>query len=346
MRLLDLLYGSDEMLEKRMGGNSNSDIDSSSTMYPTATEEPFTSFMELPTTLGFTWADDLTKDDPNFAQPEQGLKYFAHFDAKHHQTTSVTGCKVHDIKSIYAYLRRHQRNMQQAGTIIMDTDNWAVEEEMGILLRRLVTGNHSREIRFGQRHCFEAWLKVIQVTVLDNFDFLPRIKRGQIIFIVLQKLLPMLTRTSLNGNGQDDGFLLQLARTILLCIGRLHKDGKAMDQQQSESTDSIHTTTTSKRLHTLSAESSLSLHRQLHDIFERTIKVIEDSTMTDDVRRTMYASAIHLVQTLSSENKATIELRQEMVKQLARLRSLRSLHPPSTKQPSESPAPKPTVSIV
>jgi hypothetical protein len=116
--------------------------------------------------------------------------------------------------------------------------------------------------------------------------------------------------------------------------------------QQSESTDSIHTTTTSQRLHTLSAESSLSLHRQLHDIFERMIKVIEDSTMTDDVRRTMYASAIHLVQTLSSENKATIELRQEMVKQLARLRSLRALHPPSTTQPSESSAPKPPVIIV
>lgn len=357
MRLLDLLYGSDETLEKRMGGGSgslangtNGDIDSSSTMYPAATEEPFTSFMELPTTLGFTWSDDLTKDessDFNFAQPEQGMKYFAHFDAKHHQTTSVTGCEVHDIKSIYAYLRRHQRNMQQAGTIIMDTDNWAVEEEMGILLRRLVSDNHSREIRFGQRHCFEAWQNVIQVTLLDNFDFLPSMKRGQIIFILLQKLLPLLTRTSLNGNGQDDGFLLQLARTILLCIGRLHKDSKAMDQK-SESADNIHTTattTSSQRLHTLSAESSLSLHRQLQDTFERMIKVIEDSTMTDDVHRIMYASAIHLVQTLSSDNKATIELRQEMVKQLARLRSLRAatLHPPSTKQKSEASTPKPTL---
>ncbi|KAI8344438.1 nucleoporin Nup186/Nup192/Nup205 [Chlamydoabsidia padenii] len=306
IRLLDLLYGGEDTLEKRMRGTNGLDNNDDPTLWPTVIEEPFTSFMELPTTLGFTWLDDLTKDDDSTQPPTQGLKYFSHFDTKHHQTTSVTGCKVHDIKSIYAYLRRHQRNMQQAGTIIMDTDNWAVEEEMGTLLRRLMADNHSREIQCGQQHCFEAWQQVIQVTVLDNFEFLSRAKRDKIISVLLQKLLPMLI------NGTDNDFLLQLARTILLCVGRLHKDSK-------ETIDSSPT------------DPPLALHRQLQGIFEIIIKVVQDSTMTRDVRRTMYASAIHLVRTLPN-NKASTDIRQEMVKQLAQLRSslADTLDPPVT----------------
>ncbi|CAO3590836.1 unnamed protein product [Absidia cylindrospora] len=331
LRLLDLLYGGDETLENSMNGD-DTDRNNNGSSYlmqrHTVTEEPFTSFMELPTTLGFTWRDDLTKDiDNDETATVSALKYFSHFDAKHHRTKSVSGCEVNDIQAIYSYLRRQQRNMQQAGTLMMENDNWAAEKEMGDILRRLMADNHTREIQYGQRHCFEAWLQLIQVTVLDNFDIFPRVKRGKIIAILILKLLPMFTQSALNGNGKEDSFLLGLARTLLVFMGRLYQDSK--------DTSNV-----------LSAESSLTLHQQLHGIFERMVNVVQDTTMISDVRRTMYAAMIQLVRTLPSENEAAKELRQVMVKELARVRTSIAdiLDQPSTKQTLSSSPPQPSTS--
>ncbi|KAI8084516.1 nucleoporin Nup186/Nup192/Nup205 [Halteromyces radiatus] len=262
-RLLNLLYGDDD-------NNTTTDQQRLASV-----EEPFTSFMDLPTTLDFTWEDDLIKKNT------LALHYFDRFDAKLFQTTSVTGCKVNDIRSIYGYLRRQQRNLQQAGTLMMDTDNWAAEKEMGDLLRHVMADNHAREIQHGQHHCFDAWLQVIQITVIDNFDFLPPTKRERILGVLMIKLVSLLTKYK-----QDEKLLMGVAHTLLLFMQRLHHED--------------HPATL--------------IHQQLYGVFENLVRLMP--SMPKQVRPILYAAMVHLVQTLRGST-----LRLDMLQQLAKLRA-------------------------
>ncbi|KAI8064411.1 nucleoporin Nup186/Nup192/Nup205 [Gongronella butleri] len=296
-----------------MNNNDNMVPSTPSTPFVTATTTP-----PAPTTT-LSPAASSTILSQQQQQQQQQQPQFVHvyfkddFNAAIYQTSSPSGCKVFDIRLIYSHMRNAQRDMQDKGILTTNDDHYACEREMGAILALCMAKNHENEVRFAQEHCFDAWLHVLQIALLDNFDLLPRDGCLTILAHLISNLLPIVDRRRAAASSSSiptDTWTLGMARTLLLLMTRLRASYQNQQNDQNNKKKQNHIDIHRKN-NILTTSDLPQLCRQLEVIFDHLTRLLQSENLTHTVKKTLYAATIHLVRVVAL-NKDMLNVVQAM----------------------------------
>ncbi|KAF9463318.1 nucleoporin Nup186/Nup192/Nup205 [Collybia nuda] len=229
--------------------------------------------VEFLQSLMFDWSDSLTVESMN-------LQFLSQLNLHSCIRTDAAGCQIVDRTALLNLLTIAKKTLHAQGAIVTPAHTEQLRQEANYVLESCAVENHRREVAHGMATGYEAWRRLLDMTLTKCFDRLPHDRRENMLFDLLHVLpsairLPDLQETT----------AVLLSEAVLSCITKLREDRRHQLITQSIGGDS---------------ESGSLPAERLYSILQSIVESIIDSNRVELVRGNLYAALINYVHLIVS----------------------------------------------
>ncbi|KAI0944532.1 hypothetical protein AcW1_002214 [Taiwanofungus camphoratus] len=265
--LLELLFGSEEDYydDEEMAWEND--------LFKTFREvgQSHLRMVEFIQSLDFDWSDSLV------VQPVE-LQFLGQLNLQSCLRVDESGCEIVDRTALLSLLTLARRTLHMQGHIVTQTHLEQLTAETSYIMESCAVENHRREVHYAAASGYEAWRRLLDMSLIKCFERLPHDRRENMLFDLLH-VLPLILRSP---NIQESTAVL-LAEAMLSTITKLREDRYHQIILQSAGGD---------------VESGSLPAERLYNLLRSVLECITDNSRIELVRGNLYASLInylHLV---------------------------------------------------
>ncbi|KAG5340572.1 hypothetical protein C0989_001177 [Termitomyces sp. Mn162] len=262
-----------ELLEILFGNPS--DLDPEDRPYPQFREmgQSHLRIIEFLQSLMFDWSDSLHIEPLD-------LQFLGQLDIHSCVRVNAAGCEIIDRTALLSVLTTAKRALHAQGSIVTIAHMEQLQQEAVYILESCVIENHRREISHSVAKGYEAWRRLLDLTLTKSFDRLPHDRRENMLFDLLH-VLP--TAIGYQQTGEPTAILLSEA--VLSSITKLREDRRQQLIAQSAGGN---------------PESGSLPAERLFAILRSIIECITENNRVELVRGNLYATLINYVHLIMS----------------------------------------------
>ncbi|KAJ3843324.1 nucleoporin Nup186/Nup192/Nup205 [Lentinula raphanica] len=265
--VLDILFGNESVLDESVSWQ----------------EEVFRPFREIGQShlkiiefvqsLTFEWEDSL-------AVKPVDLQLLAEVNLQACLRKDAAGCEIIDRSSLLMLLTTARRALFAHNKIVTPVQAQQLEAETSYILESSAIENHRRQVVHAVSTGFEAWRRVLDITLTRCFDYLPQDHRENMLFDILH-VLP----TIIKSEDIHESTVVLLSEVVLSSMTKLHEDRRHQVILQSAGGE---------------PHSELLPAERLYLILRNILDCIVGSNHIELVRGNLYAALINYVNLVSS----------------------------------------------
>jgi nuclear pore complex protein Nup205 len=229
--------------------------------------------IEFVQSLNFDWSDSLTVRHVE-------LDFLKQVDLQACLRKDSTGCEIVDRTALLSLLNSARQFLHAQGRIVTQAHVEQLRDEMNYIRESCAVENHRRQVRFATAASFEAWRRLLDMTLAKCFQRLPHDRRENMLFDLLH-VLPMAMRSP---NVQDATAVL-LSEAILSSVTKLREDRRHQIVVQSAGGD---------------ADAGSLPAERLYNLLRNILECILDNNHLELVRGNLYAALINYLHLVSS----------------------------------------------
>ncbi|KAJ4481027.1 nucleoporin Nup186/Nup192/Nup205 [Lentinula aciculospora] len=234
--------------------------------------------IEFVQSLTFEWGDSLTVKSLD-------LQLFAEVNLQACLRKDAAGCEIIDRSALLMLLTTARRALFAQNKILTPVQAQQLEAETSYILESSAIENHRRQVVHAVSTGFEAWRRVLDITLNRCFDGLPQDHRENMLFDILHVLPPIIKSEDIH-----ESTAVLLSEVILSSITKLSEDRRHQIILQSAGGD--------PQSESLPAE-------RLYLILRSILECIVGSNHIELVRGNLYAALINYVNLVSSPENST-----------------------------------------
>ncbi|RDB19677.1 hypothetical protein Hypma_013316 [Hypsizygus marmoreus] len=229
--------------------------------------------IEFLQSLMFDWSDSL-------AVEPMKLEFLGQLNLLSCVRTDATGCEIIDRTALLSLLSAAKRALHAQGVVVTAAHSEQLQHEAAYILESCVVENHRREISHSIATGYEAWRRLLDMTLTKCFDRLPHDRRENMLFDLLH-VLP----TAIQSPDIQESTAVLLSEAVLSAITKLREDRRQQIIAQSAGGNS---------------ESGSLPAERLYAILRSILGGIIDNNRVELVRGNLYAALINYVHLISS----------------------------------------------
>ncbi|KAG6907715.1 hypothetical protein DXG01_007628 [Tephrocybe rancida] len=262
------LKGVSELLEILFGNPSDLEPE----------DEPYHKFREIGQShmriieflqsLAFDWSDSLAVDAID-------LQFLGQLNIHSCIRADASGCQVIDRTALLSLLTAAKRALHVQGNVVTVAHAEQLQREAAYILESCVIENHRREIAHSIAKGYEAWRRLLDLTLTKCFERLPHDRRENMLFDLLH-VLP----TAIRSPEIEEPTAVLLSETVLSSITKLREDRRQQLIAQSAGGN---------------AESGALPAERLFAILRSILESITENNRVELVRGNLYAALINYV---------------------------------------------------
>ncbi|TFK69765.1 hypothetical protein BDN72DRAFT_959281 [Pluteus cervinus] len=234
--------------------------------------------IEFLRSLMFDWSDSLV------VQPLQ-VQFLNQLNLSSCLRTDARGCEIVDRNALIALLTTARRTLRSQGAIATAAQSEQLNKETSYVLESCAIENHRREVTQAVAVSYEAWRRLLDMSLTKCFDRLPRDSRENMLFDLLHILPPAISTPDL-----DQATAVLLSETTLSTITKLREDRRHQIIIQSAGGD---------------AEAGALPAERLYSILRSILEGILDNSRVELVRGNLYAALINYIHLIVSSHTPT-----------------------------------------
>ncbi|TFY64741.1 hypothetical protein EVJ58_g2418 [Rhodofomes roseus] len=237
--------------------------------------------IEFLQSLDFDWSDSL------IVQPVE-LQFLGQLNLQSCVRVNEDGCEIVDRTALLSLLASARRALHAQNQVMRPTHLQQLTAEGIYVLESCAIENHRREVQFAAVSAYEAWRRLLDMTLMKCFNRLPYDRREDMLFDLLH-VMPLIMRST---NTQEPTAIL-LAEAMLSTITKLREDRHHQIILRSAGGD---------------VEAGSLPAERLHALLRSILECIVDNSRIELVRGNLYACLVnylHLV--LSSDGARDVD---------------------------------------
>jgi nuclear pore complex protein Nup205 len=262
-----------KLLELLFSSSSSVSEDPEDSLLGAAPGQSLIRVLEIFDTLSVQWTDYAAPADMN-------LQFYASIDWNASLREDENGCPIYDSSVLLSLMTSTRRQYQQQGALGADGVQRLLKAETKYVLESAVVENHRREIEYAKLMAYEAWRRVLDISLAKAFDRLPQEQREGILFDTLQAIPPVLAASV-----TSSPTAILLSEVILSLITKLREDHHNQLVLQTSPQDSFAASVPTDRLHVL---------------FKSILDCLLNSVNTERARGNLYAALTNYLQLVLS----------------------------------------------
>ncbi|KAG8996360.1 hypothetical protein FRB93_000744 [Tulasnella sp. JGI-2019a] len=243
--------------------------------------QPLIRLLEIFDSLDFKWEDTIKPKSIN-------LQVYREADFAACQETDENDCQVYSVPLVMGVVSTKRRQIQRQNGATPEALLNQIKAETSFVLDSCVRENHERQIERARAKSFEAWTRVLDVTLHESFDRLPLERRELITLDILQALATFLSRTSVSL-----AIAQLLAESILTLTTVLRADRHHQEVVQSTVDDAF--------------AASLPVDR-VHSAFRSIVQCVAQNGTSEAVRGNLYSSLTNFIHLVTAEDNTETQL--------------------------------------
>ncbi|KAF9219350.1 hypothetical protein BS17DRAFT_804452 [Gyrodon lividus] len=229
--------------------------------------------IEFVQSLSFDWSDSLA------ANPVD-LEFLGSLNLHACVRVDPTGCEVVDRTALLSLLTFACRTLHTQGRITTTGQAEKLNAETAYVLESCAIENHRREVSYAVATGYEAWRRLLDMTLMKCFNRLPHDRRENMLFDLLH-VLPGIVHSDV-----QESTAVLLSETILSTITKLREDRRHQVMLQSAGGD---------------AEAGLLPTERLYALLRSLLECILDNNRSELVRGNLYACLINYLHLVSAD---------------------------------------------
>ena len=230
--------------------------------------------IEFVESLGFDWSDSLTTTPVD-------LEYLGSLNLQACARVDATGCEVVDQSALLSLLTSTCRSLHSQGRITTTAQAEKLNAETAYILESCAIENHRREVSYAVATGYEAWRRLLDMTLTKCFHRLPHDRRENMLFDVLH-VLPRIVRSDV-----QEGTAVLLSEAILSTITKLREDRRHQIMLQSAGGD---------------IEAGALPTERLYALVRSVLECILDNNRSELVRGNLYACLVNYLHLVSADD--------------------------------------------
>ncbi|KAH0834004.1 hypothetical protein J3R83DRAFT_11240 [Lanmaoa asiatica] len=230
--------------------------------------------IEFIQSLSFDWSDSLTTTPVD-------LEYLGSLNLHACVRVDATGCEVVDQSALLSLLTSACRTLHSQGRISTTAQAEKLNAETAYILESCAIENHRREVSYAVATGYEAWCRLLDMTLTKCFNRLPHDRRENMLFDLLH-VLPGIVRSDV----QETTAVL-LSEAILSTITKLREDRRHQIMLQSAGGD---------------IEAGSLPTERLYALLRSLLECILDNNRSELVRGNLYACMINYLNLVSADD--------------------------------------------
>ena len=234
--------------------------------------------IEFLQSLNFDWSDSVS------VKPTE-LQLFKQLNLQSCLRTNAAGCEVVDRNALLSLMASARRTLHSKGNIVTPTLLEQLNAETTYILESCAVENHRREVRHAIAISYDAWRRLLDMTLTKCFTRLPHDRRENMLFDLLHVLPGTIQSTNI-----PETTAMLISETVLSSITKLREDRRHQVIIQSADGDN--------EAGSLPAE-------RLYAFLGSVCGCILDSDRMDLVRGNLYAVLINYFHLISSNEEGT-----------------------------------------
>jgi len=232
--------------------------------------------VEFVQSLSFEWVDSLSVETVD-------LQFLGSLNLSSCVRVDDKGCEVVDKSALLTLLIAARHTLHSQGQIVTPAQQERLQAETTYILESCVVENHRREISFANATGFDAWRRLVDMTLIKCFARLPRDRRETMLFDLLHEIPPIIRSSNIH-----ESTSVLLSEVSLSLITKLREDRRSQLLIQSAGVDSDAGSLPAERLYAI-------LHSILECILDNRIEL---------VRGNLYAALINYFHLISSDSES------------------------------------------
>ena len=256
---------------------------------PSLADDPFRPFQEVGQShmrvieflqsLMFDWSDSLVV-------PPLELQFLGQLDLQLCVRRDATGCEIVDRSAVLSLLTSEKRALHSQGAIVTSAQAEQLQREVAYILESCAVENHRREVMHAISAGYEAWRRLLDMSLTKCFDRLPHDRRENMLFDLLH-VIP----TAIHSIEIEEATAILLSETVLSSITKLREDRRRQIVAQSAGGDT---------------ESGSLPAERLYSILQSILEGIIDNNRVELVRGNLYAALINYVHLIASPHASMV----------------------------------------
>lgn len=270
------LKGVSELLDILFGNESGYDSEDENFQPFQDIGQSHMRIIEFLQSLMFDWSDSLA------VEPIE-LQFLGQLNLHSCLRKDATGCEIVDRTALLTLLTAAKRTLHAQGVIVTAAHAEQLQRETAYILESCVVENHRREVTYAVATGYEAWRRLLDMTLTKCFDRLPHDRRENMLFDLLHVLPAAIQSANI-----EESTAVLLSEAVLSSITKLREDRRQQIVIQSAGGNT--------KSGSLPAE-------RLYAILSSILKGIIDSNRVELVRGNLYAVLINYVHLISSHGE-------------------------------------------
>ncbi|KAK7055118.1 nucleoporin Nup186/Nup192/Nup205 [Favolaschia claudopus] len=218
--------------------------------------------------LAFDWADGLKVDPVE-------LYFLGQLNLQSCVRRDASGCEIIDRTAVLSLLDTARRMLHAQNSIVTPAHADQLNVETTYVLESCAVENHRRKVSHAQSIGYEAWKRLLDMTLTKCFNRLPDDHRENMLFDLLHVLPTILRSDSIR-----ESTAVLLSEAVLSAVTKLREDRRHQILVQSASGDADAGTLPAERLYT---------------ILRNILECIIENNRVELVRGNLYAAIINYV---------------------------------------------------
>ncbi|KAF9238369.1 nucleoporin Nup186/Nup192/Nup205 [Melanogaster broomeanus] len=230
--------------------------------------------IEFVQSLSFDWSDSLTANPVN-------LESLSTLNLQACIRVDATGCEVVDRTALLSLLTAACRTLHAQGRITTSAQAEKLNAETAYILESCAMENHRREVSYAVATGYEAWRRLLDMTLMKCFNRLPHDRRENMLFDLLH-VLPGIVHSDV-----QESTAVLLSEAIVSTITKLREDRRHQVLLQSAGGDAEAGSLPTERLYTL---------------LQSLLECVLDNNRSELVRGNLYACLINYLHLVSADD--------------------------------------------
>ena len=230
--------------------------------------------IEFVESLSFDWSDSLTTNPVD-------LEYLGSLNLHTCIRVDATGCEVVDKSALLSLLTTACRTLHSQGRITTTAQAEKLNAETAYVLESCAIENHRREVSYAVATGYEAWRRLLDMTLTKCFHRLPHDRRENMLFDLLH-VLPGIVRSDV-----QEATAVLLSEAVLSTITKLREDRRHQIMLQSAGGD---------------VEAGALPTERLYALVRSLLECILDNNRSELVRGNLYACLVNYLHLVSSDD--------------------------------------------
>ncbi|KAG8215255.1 hypothetical protein J3R82DRAFT_8809, partial [Butyriboletus roseoflavus] len=231
--------------------------------------------IEFIQSLSFDWSDSLTTNPVD-------LEYLGSINLQACIRVDATGCEVVDQSALLLLLTAACRTLHSQGRITTTAQAKKLNAETVYILESCAIENHRREVSYAVATGYEAWRRLLDMTLTKCFNRLPHDRRENMLFDLLH-VLPGTVRSDV-----QEATAVLLSEATLSTITKLREDRRHQIMLQSAGGD---------------IEAGSLPTERLYALLRSLLECILDNNRSELVRGNLYACLINYLHLVSADDE-------------------------------------------